>query len=59
MEQKIDLVNTHKTTEENNKSDNSREDDKIIDDSTWKSNVRLIKFPKEEYRRNGRNLSRV
>lgn len=34
MEQKIDLVNTHKTAEENNKSDNSREDDKIIDDST-------------------------
>lgn len=34
IEQKIDWVSTHKTTEENNKSDNSREDDKIIDDST-------------------------
>ena len=56
MEQKIDSVNIYKTAKENNKNDNSREGDKIIDDTTRRSNSRLTEFPKGEYRTNGRNL---
>lgn len=59
MKPKIDSVNIYETMKENNKNDNSREGDKIIDDTTRRSNSRLIEFPKGEYRTNGRNLSRV